>query len=179
MKLAIDPGHGNWSRRPMSFDPGAVGNGFREADIALQWALTGKFLCEKADIEVFLTRPDNEFRAPLGKRVQRAKEAGCDYLISIHCNSFNAHSTGVETFYRSGADFASYAQSALLKATGLRNRGLKHESQSQHSSLAILGGGLTSCLIEIGFISNPNDVKVMTSRDVRVAFWNDFIETLR
>jgi N-acetylmuramoyl-L-alanine amidase len=42
LKIALDAGHGYENRQQGSYDSGAVGGGIQEADIALQWALTGK-----------------------------------------------------------------------------------------------------------------------------------------
>ena len=47
-----------------------------------------------------------------------------------------------------------------ISATELPNRGVKKESDSQHSRIGILhrGAGIAA-LVEVGFISNANDIK--------------------
>ena len=37
MTIILDPGHGMSNKRSGQFDPGAVSNGVREADIAMDW----------------------------------------------------------------------------------------------------------------------------------------------
>lgn len=181
MKICLDAGHGMSNRRPGVFDPGAVSAGFQESDIALQWAISGEFLLPQSGIDVFLTRDDNKDAAPVSRRDDMATQAGCTHLISIHCNAANRNATGVEAFYRDAKDkaFAEIVLDCLQKATGLRNRGLKAESDSQHSRLAVLDFGPPACLIEIGFIDNPVDRAKITSRDVRVKFYELLAQRLK
>jgi N-acetylmuramoyl-L-alanine amidase len=181
IKLALDAGHGMGNRNPNSFDPGAVSAGFKESDIALQWCVSGEFLLEPKGIEVFLTRDDAMTNTPVSKRDDIAKSAGCNRFISIHCNAATGTATGVEAFYRDSADkaFAEIVLDCLVKATGLKNRGLKSEGASQHSRLAILDFGPPACLIEIGFIDNPKDRAVITSRETRVKFFELLGEKLK
>lgn len=181
IKLALDAGHGLGNRTPGVFDPGAVANGHREAAIALQWAVSGEFLLEPKGIDVFLTRTDQSGNTPVGKRDDLAKAEGCTHFISIHCNAANGNASGVEVFYRDAIDkaFASVVLDCLVKATGLPNRGMKAESSSQHSRLAVLDFAPPACLIEIGFIDNPKDLKVITSRETRVKFFELLAEKLQ
>lgn len=173
IKLALDAGHGMGSRNAGQLDPGAVSAGLRESDIALQWCVSGEFLLEPKGIDVVLTRRDAVTNTPVSKRDDIAKAAGCNRFISIHCNAATGTATGVEAFYRDSADkaFAEIVLGCLVEATGLRNRGLKSENESQHSRLAVLDFGPPACLIEIGFIDNPKDRAVITSRETRVKFF--------
>lgn len=181
MKICLDPGHGMGNRKPCVYDPGAEGNGSTEAAIVLEWALTGKFVLPQSDIEVFLTRDDKYVSCPIGSRDNQAKLAGCTHFISIHCNAFNGKATGVEAFYRDTTDkaFASVVLDCLVKATGLPSRGLKNEGQSQHSRLAVLDFAPPACLIEIGFIDNPKDHKIITSRETRLKFFTLLAEKIK
>lgn len=63
------------------------------------------------------------------------------------------------------------AEDALVLATGLPNRGLKKEADSQHSRLAVLDFVPPACLMEIGFIDNDHDRQIMQDLDVRIKFW--------
>lgn len=181
MKICLDPGHGMGNRKAGVFDPGAEGSGTDEAAVTLEWALTGKFLLPKQDIEVFLTRDDQTDPTPVGTRDDRAKAAKCTHFISIHCNSANGKASGIEVFYRDTVDkaFAGHVMTALAAATGLPIRGLKKESESQHSRLAVLDFGPPACLIEIGFIDNPKDRKIITSKATRVRFFELLAQKLK
>ena len=179
VKLCIDPGHGMGNIVSGRFDPGASGGGSTEADIVLQWALTGKWVADQLGISVFLTRDDDKDEDPVSRRDDLAKANGCTHFLSLHCNSASAVARGVETFYRDAADkvLAQKAQDSLLKAfgPGVPNRGLKLEGQSQHPRLAVLEFAPPAALIELGFISNTADRALLTSRDMRIAFWREFL----
>lgn len=173
IKLALDAGHGMGNRKAGQFDPGAVSQGVRESDVALDWAVAGRFLLPDSGIQVFLTRTDATTNTSVGQRDDLAEKAGCNRFISIHCNAATGTATGVEAFYRDDADkqFAEVVLQCLVEATGLRSRGLKRESESQHTRLAVLDFRPPACLIEIGFIDNPKDRAVITSRSTRVKFF--------
>lgn len=181
MKLAIDPGHGMSNKRDNVFDPGAVAAGVRECDIALEWALTGKFILPQYGINHFLTRDDNLDEVPVGRRDDMAAAAHCTHFLSIHCNAADGKATGVEVYYRDISDraFAQLVLDSLVEATGLKSRGLKRESESQHSRLAVLDFGPPACLAEIGFLDNPHDRSVIRNREVRLKFWAGLCRRLK
>jgi N-acetylmuramoyl-L-alanine amidase len=181
MKLAIDPGHGMSNKRDNVFDPGAVAAGVRECDIALEWALTGKYILPQYGINHFLTRDDNLDEVPVGRRDDMATAAHCTHFLSIHCNAADGKATGVEVYYRDISDraFAQLVLDSLVEATGLKSRGLKRESDSQHSRLAVLDFGPPACLAEIGFLDNPHDRSVIRDREVRLKFWAGLCRRLK
>jgi N-acetylmuramoyl-L-alanine amidase len=181
MKLAIDPGHGMSNKRDNVFDPGAVAAGVRECDIALEWALTGKYVLPQYGINHFLTRDDNLDEVPVGRRDDMAAAAHCTHFLSIHCNAADGKATGVEVYYRDISDraFAQLVLDSLVEATGLKSRGLKRESESQHSRLAVLDFDPPACLAEIGFLDNPHDRSVIRDREVRLKFWAGLCRRLK
>jgi len=181
MKLAIDPGHGMSNKRDDVFDPGAVAAGVREADVVLEWALTGKYVLPQYGIKHFLTRDDNNDEMPVGRRDDVAAANGCTHFLSLHCNAADGKATGVEVYYRDISDraFAQLVLDSLVEATGLKSRGLKRESESQHSRLAVLDFGPPACLAEIGFLDNPHDRSVIRNREVRLKFWAGLCRRLR
>lgn len=177
MKLAIDPGHGNSNRKAGVYDPGAVANGQSEADIVLAWALSGRWiLTREFGIEVYLTRDDDSDPTPVGSRDDKAEAAGCTNLLSLHCNAFNGKASGTETYYRDMADkgFAGTVQTLAVASLSLPNRGLKIESASQHTRLAVFDFDGPACLLELGFIDNPGDLQCLLSRENRIEFWRKF-----
>lgn len=181
MRLAIDPGHGMSNRYPGKYDPGAPCEGYEEASIALDWALTLKHIASERGIECFLTRKDAKESVPISIRARRAHDAKCTHFISLHCNaSEKPAANGTETFYRDSADkrLAAVAQKAALKALGLRDRGLKDESASQHARLAVFGFQGPACLVELGFITNRKDRGRMLERERRIAFAEALLDGL-
>lgn len=180
MRLCIDPGHGFANRRPAVYDPGACGGGVCEADIVLQWALSGKWILNQLGIATWLTREDDRSSDPVSSRDDRAEQAGCTKFISLHCNAASPQATGTETFYRDATDraWAAKVQAAALVALGLRDRGLKTESQSQHSRLAVFDFDGPACLLELGFITRQSDRTQMLKRENRITFWQALAEEL-
>ncbi len=93
-KLVIDPGHGGR-------DPGAMGFGLKEKDVALQLSreLKAVFEANRPDIQVALTRNSDVF-LPLDKRPLIAKRQGADLFVSIHLNAHDQERFhGVETYF--------------------------------------------------------------------------------
>ena len=174
MRIAIDPGHGMSNRQPGVYDPGATAHTSTEAEVVLDWGLTGKFILEGMGIDTYLTRRNKSISTPLGNRVPAALRAGCTHFISLHCNSHSSPwATGTEVYYRGTEDLplARMALEAALQATKLDNRGVRVESSSQHNRLAVLDFPGPACLLEIGFISHPTDRAVLLERNTRIIFW--------
>lgn len=185
MKICLDAGHGLGNRDQRSYDPGAVGGGIQEADIALQWALTGKWVLAKYDIATYLTRESDIDASYLGTRDELAKAAGCTHYLSLHCNAANMFVRGTETIYRDTDDLilARLVQSAAVATVGSKNRGVKQESSITRDGkplrLSVLDFRGPVALLEVAFISNSADRVQMMSRDVRVGFFNHLAKGLR
>ncbi|MDT0608440.1 N-acetylmuramoyl-L-alanine amidase family protein [Croceitalea rosinachiae] len=89
--VVLDAGHGG-------HDPGNLGNGFLEKDIALAIVLEiGKVLEKNPDIKVIYTRDDDTF-IDLFKRGEIANQANADLFVSVHCDSHNSDAYGAGTF---------------------------------------------------------------------------------
>lgn len=180
MKICIDPGHGMNNRRPGSYDPGAQSGGVSEADVALQIALTIKWVFGQRGISCWLTRETDQDSDPVSTRDDRAEDKGCTHFLSLHMNCADGSATGTETFYRDGADkaFAKRIQDIALDAWGLKDRGLKAEADSQHPRLAVFDFDGPAALLEVGFIDNSLDRGRAQSRDRRLAFANALADFL-
>lgn len=89
--VVLDAGHGG-------HDPGNVGNGYKEKEIALNIVLTvGKSLEKHPNIKVIYTRKTDVF-VPLRDRAKIANDAHADLFVSVHCNSHGSSAHGTETF---------------------------------------------------------------------------------
>ncbi|MFY8215589.1 MAG: N-acetylmuramoyl-L-alanine amidase [Chthoniobacterales bacterium] len=173
MTVIIDPGHGMGNRRSGVFDPGACSGGFRESDIAMDWANELRAILLAAGHRVVRTRIDHVDPAPVGKRAGIARHFGGEIMLSIHCNAANESASGTETFYRGegNRDQAEAINKAVVNALGTRNRGTKLESDSQHATLAVMA--FQPCfLIELGFIDHPGDRAKMLDPVLRKAACN-------
>jgi len=150
MKIFIDPGHGG-------NDPGAVGNGMREADIALEVSRELEGILRRHGIETRLSR-DASAGATINQRWQAANAWAADYLVSIHVNAGGG--TGAETFVSAtkpnNRTFALAVNDHYADAMGLRNRGVKADTQTFVGSLGVLRHShMPAILIELAFIDSP------------------------
>ena len=89
--VVLDAGHGG-------HDPGNLGNGFLEKNIALSIVLeAGNSLEQEANIKVVYTRDDDTF-IDLYKRGEIANKAQADLFVSVHCDSHSSDANGAGTF---------------------------------------------------------------------------------
>lgn len=148
---------------PGVYDSGCSANGLNEADVVLTWAEELNKAVKARGIQTFLTRWDARTECPVGARAKLAQNALCTHLISIHVNdaeSILAH--GTETLYNHSDDLAKEVQAAAVSYLGLKDRGVKHRTD-----LAVLRFTGFSCLLELGFIKNPCDVRNFTNQHLR------------
>lgn len=89
--IVLDAGHGGK-------DPGNLGNGFQEKDIALKTALeVGRQLSQLDYIKVVYTRKEDVF-IDLWKRGAIANDSKATLFVSIHCDSHTSNAYGAGTF---------------------------------------------------------------------------------
>ena len=89
--VVLDAGHGG-------HDPGNIGNGYLEKNIALNVVLeAGKELEKDPTIQVLYTRDDDTF-VDLFKKGEIANQANADLFLSVHCDSHNSDAHGAGTF---------------------------------------------------------------------------------
>ena len=156
------------NRKPGVFDPGAVSNGVREADIVMDWANEIRAFLRCAGFKVIRTRINSDDPAPVSERATIAKEFGGDILLSLHCNAATGTAHGTETFYRGEANRkkAEAINKAVVDALGTKDRGVKLEAASQHKRLAVMA--FQPCfLVELGFIDNSEDRAKMLDPELR------------
>lgn len=89
--VVLDAGHGG-------HDPGNLGNGYMEKNIALNIVLKiGEELKKVPGIKVVYTRDDDSF-VDLFVRGEIANKAGADLFVSVHCDSHTSNAHGAGTF---------------------------------------------------------------------------------
>ena len=149
--IVIDAGHG-------AHDSGAVSQGVKEKDLALKVSLKTQVMLENMGYTVLMTRTTDTYPS-LGARSQLANNNNADAFLSVHFNAAGSTATGIETLYSTknskNKAFAQSLQNELVKELNPVDRGLK-----LRNNLAVLNGtkGI-SALAELGFISNPRDLK--------------------
>lgn len=159
--VVIDAGHGG-------NDPGKIGvDGCKEKDVNLQIALCLKAQLQARGVTVILTRDadaclatdgaTNKKTSDMHNRVSIINQAGADYMISIHQNSYPEPSiSGPQVFF-----YSSSEQSKQL-ATGIQEQliqSLKPEKKREikpGDELYILkNSACPAVIVECGFLSNP------------------------
>jgi N-acetylmuramoyl-L-alanine amidase len=155
--VIIDAGHGG-------SDPGTTGYSSKyEKDFTLPLALKVQaLLLKEPDIEVIMTRESDVYPTRT-ERVQLANKLMADVFVSIHGNSVlkSPQVTGTETFYykrSSSKDLADVIHKHLIEAIGLKDRGVKEKSLQ-----VIRETTMPAVLLEIGFLSNPEEEALMRS----------------
>ena len=165
IKIFIDQGH-----NPEGVNAGAEGFGYREQDInyAVGTRL-GELLEQDGRFEVKLSRnsPTDSLgtsnATSLATRVNAANAWGADYFISIHANaSTNPAVNGTEVYvYRKPSIAADLAEAVL---DGIVNRmDTKNNGVLVNAALYVLRRTrMPAILVELGYITNAEDVKKMT-----------------
>jgi N-acetylmuramoyl-L-alanine amidase len=154
MSVFISAGHSD-------ADPGAVANGRREADVAVEFRSILVKCLSDLGIEA-TTDGHGKQNLPLRDAVKLAK--GKQIAIEIHCNAAaNKTASGVETL-SAPYDMALGGKlcAAISEELNIRNRGAKPESAGQHHRLAFVQAG--GIILELFFITNPNDLAAYDGR---------------
>lgn len=167
IKIYIDQGH-----NPVNPNAGAEGNGLREQNLVFRIGiLLADLLRSNGNFEVRLSRPTAETQlgtsnsTSLRYRVNDANSWGADYFISLHTNASSIESaTGSEALvfarntpaYSLGEDILTW----LNRITGLQNRGV----QIRTGLYVLRRTAMPAVLVELGFITNPNDASLMNNR---------------
>jgi N-acetylmuramoyl-L-alanine amidase len=149
-----------------NYDPGACSQGFREADIAKLYrdTIANKL---RAKTAVVVTDCDKSKLQKVIESFKGSREG--DVVLSIHLNAGPTTATGVETFYplrhtEAEKNMAFELSDGLSKIYGIKNRGIKDETLTQHKSLGIFKPKGLNNLVELGFITNKNDLFQITDK---------------
>ena len=164
IKVYIDQGH-----NPQNPNAGAEGNGYREQDIVYRIGQElYSLLYEDPNYIPRLSRPTpqtqlgNSVSSSLRERVEQANSFGSDLFLSLHTNaSTNPSVSGTEALvFRNGSvayDIASILLRQISLITGLRNRGIVLRPRLY----VLRRTRMPSVLLELGFITNPEDAELM------------------
>ncbi len=183
IKIYIDQGH-----NPVNPNAGAEGNGLREQDIVFRIGIAlADLLRADPRFDVRLSRPSESTQlgtsnaSSLRERVSDANSWGADYFISLHTNaSSNASASGTEGYaYATGIPAFSLGEDiveSISDITGLRDRGMR----ARPSLYVLRRTAMPAVLIELGFISNPNDASLMNTQPELFAqgIYNGILEFL-
>ncbi|OZU89240.1 N-acetylmuramoyl-L-alanine amidase [Virgibacillus indicus] len=154
--IVLDPGHGGK-------DPGAIGlGGVYEKDFISSTASKVAQQLRNAGANVILTRAGDYF-VSLNERARISNAYNTHAFVSLHYNAFPIISVnGVSTYYSSTSDkqLAREVQSYLASTVSLHNRGIM-----QGHYRVLRNSHAPSILLELGFITNPNDLSIIQTAD--------------
>lgn len=151
-------------------DPGAIGNGYKEADLTKELRDLVVPLLKQKGISVWIDDDTQRLPAVLAAINSTEKDVVCD----IHFNAGPPTATGVEVLIPTRhtsieKEMASKLVTILASVMKLRSRGVKTESDSQHKTIGILREQGINLLIEICFISNATDMAYYQAAKHKVA----------
>lgn len=156
--IVIDPGHGG-------NDHGTTGTrGTDEKDITLQTAELLKSKLRAAGANVILTRESDTY-VDLRKRVAVGHQSEADAFISLHYDATKDSSvSGVTTYYLNSnqKNLAEYVHAGLSKKVEIRDRGVQPGNY-----LVLRENRQAAILIELGFLSNPNEERTVVTDKYR------------
>lgn len=165
IKIALAIGHNFALQNGRTPDEGASGNGTTEAKLTqgVINALVSGMCYQKYE---FIKVPEKLTIQQRGQWIRDNKNT-IDAFFEFHLDSASPSATGSTVFYTQGYDWAKEQAGKFATAYAnhvwLRNRGAKPDTATRHGQLGILragsGAGIFSLLIELGFISNANDLK--------------------
>lgn len=171
--IMLDAGHGGR-------DPGAVYNGRQEKDDTLRLTLAIGEILQNNGIDVEYTRTTDVYETPYQKAME-ANEAGVDFFVSIHRNSFPQDNvvSGVESLvYNLEGIKYEMAQNinAQLETVGFVNLGVK----ARPNLVVLRRTRMPAVLVEVGFINSNVDNNLFDANfyDIAQAIADGILETL-
>ncbi|MFC6039098.1 N-acetylmuramoyl-L-alanine amidase [Paenisporosarcina macmurdoensis] len=178
MKIVVDPGHGG-------MDGGASIGEVVEKDITLALGKALEKELKRLGAEVVMTRSNEEDAvaehnpqatfptirarkvADLQLREEMIANTEADLFISVHVNSIpDARWRGAQVFYHKdghvgGAAVAKAIQGAIREHIGNTER----EALAIKQVYLLKKATVPAVLVETGFLSNPDELKLLTSKD--------------
>lgn len=134
--VVLDAGHGG-------HDPGNLGNGYLEKNIALNIVLkVGEILSKNKNIKVIYTRKDDTF-VDLYARGEIANKANADLFVSVHCDSHTSDAHGAGTFVlglhanKQNFDIAKKENSAIYLEDDYETKYAEYDINSPESVIGL------------------------------------------
>ena len=150
-------------------DPGASGNGYREADLTKEFRslLSTAIGIYQSDFGLNLKIVNDDDSLNLNRVINWVN--GLPFgeerlIIDIHFNAFNTHANGTETIIPDNycvneLSLGKKIAATMASAMGIFNRGCKQEKRTARKKLAIMRPKGINILLEICFIDNKKDIE--------------------
>lgn len=161
-RIVITAGHSNT-------DPGAVSDGYKEADYAADMRNYVAYYLRNWGFDV-VTDGEGRVNAPLAQAVRLIP--GSDLAVEFHLNaSTNKTARGIEVLSRDNRKRISQriakAVQSVTESVLRGDEGWKPEDSGQHKRLAFVSAG--GLIVELGFITNFTEMKVLMEKRWLVA----------
>ena len=161
----LDPGHGGR-------DQGAEGaNGTLEKELTLRTAKLLANKLEAAGVNVILTRSKDEY-VSLYERINNPADA----FISLHYDSINDKSIHGHTsyyYYSYEKELAATIHRHIAESNNLKDRGVRYGDY-----FVTRENSNPSVLLELGYLSNPNEEGVIKTKKYREAVTTAIVKGL-
>lgn len=160
VKVLVDPGHGG-------NDVGANRDGIFEKNITLSVCQKLKELAEDDEFELYFTREDDTYSS-VEERAAFANETGPDLYVSVHINWYDEGDIqGTSVLYNSlnGTDKgSSYWLADILDRAVVKQLGTVDKGPVEGDSIYVVRyTQAPAALIELGFMTNDNDLNIINS----------------
>lgn len=178
-KIVIDPGHG--STKESGGVDGNIGvTKVKEKDVNLAIARYLQSYLVKAGADVTMTRTtDTTDTLTLDGRAAIANNQKADIFISVHCNTStrDPKKTGTITNYFGGNNQTSVADTLKKKRVALADAvqntvcfdlGTENLGTVSDNFTVLVRTTMPSILVELGFLSNATEEKLLTTKDYQI-----------
>ncbi len=170
-RVVIDAGHGG-------VDNGVVVSSILEKELTLNIANRIKELNPNDNIEIILLRDDDKFIS-LGERVKRVNELKPDLLISLHYNAeVKGDENGVEIYVGVDNSKNEMSRKEAEKIFAAYPEKLNKRGVKEANFLILNKSNCPSILIELGFLTNKNDLSYLLSDNGRDEIAKSIIEAI-
>lgn len=180
--IAIDPGHGG-------LDSGVIAaSGYKEKELSLEMAeKLSKKLKMQLGVPIYLSR-DGDYEITMEQRLKSASREDVDLWLLLHAQaSFSPEMNGVTLFVRPDENIQNSSdkeegkpvlsesrQLAQELVLSLKEKGIDVRGVFPSSRLSLGRGNLPTVQIELGFLSNPEELDKLQSSD----YQNQVVEAL-
>ncbi|UCZ53409.1 N-acetylmuramoyl-L-alanine amidase CwlD [Bacillus shivajii] len=171
--IVVDPGHGG-------IDGGASSKaGDLEKDITLQISFILRDYLQEAGALVLMTREgDHDLAAEstkkirsrkvedLRKRVSLINESDADAFVSIHLNAIPSPKwRGAQTFYNRSIEGNEMMAKQIQNEIRRNLDNTTREAKPINSVYLIQQASIPGALVEVGFLSNPSEAELLTTKE--------------
>ncbi|WP_162144686.1 N-acetylmuramoyl-L-alanine amidase [Peribacillus kribbensis] len=173
--IVLDAGHGGTDPGSAGYSP-ALKKAVLEKDLTLMMVQKTAALLKDAGANVILTRSSDTYPS-LQARVDLAEKYHADAFVSVHYNAGSSTASGLETYYYTQAKdqkLADCIQREMVKATSMRDRGVKKESLH-----VVRENSQPAVLLELGFISNQKELDTIISNEYQITMSNAICNGLK